>query len=373
MAAPYRDIAGLCENILAQMSEYQRPNYAFGLGKMTGLLDAVFSPIGAETLASELISVNGEVLNKARIVYKQRTTWDEAVTGSAAINADVCDTPEVPKEKEVIVDIEDRVALSSPRKFTNREMHNACQDTQAFINEFLMSDMRAAREKLNLKIIAKTNAGAGKLVAHDGTETAAGSSKSLQLLDGSGAQPIPLHGNYIEIMQDYENMEFNGAPFIIGNGLFDTYFKLSDLSCCNSDSISFANAFQDAGLAYFKDQTIHRALGQNEVLVVAPGAMKFMTFNENANIVGQGFPSPNGSYVQHIVIPDPEYPGISWDFDLIWDRCDKFWTYTISAWFDTFNTFQEDAFKESPVGGSSSPADELYGVTGIFKYLITNS
>jgi hypothetical protein len=160
----------------------------------------------------------------------------------------------------------------------------------------------------------------------------------------------------------------NGRPIVIGDGNFSKYALINDIACCNADGIAFENSL-DSEVIFFKDQNAKTTLGANQILVVAPGSSVPFFFNENTNIEASEN-SPNGGYVQHITIPDPVYP-FSYDFDLIWDECDKKWTYYISVWFDLFNTFQPDAFKESPFGSGDSPADELFGVTGIFKYLVT--
>lgn len=371
---PYVNAAGFCENLLQQMSTIQGENYAFNLGRVNGTLDFITDPT-VNPIRSELVSTqNGEKLRKARVVYKQRTKRCDILTGSDALARNVCDTPEESGEGNVIVDINKKITLGQPRQFSKQTMANICQDTQAFIDEYLESDMRAMREELSKQVLVLIDAGAGINNLFDGGTQPAGDSKQLQLLGANLGQPIPLTGNWVDIGLNYQHNQLSGVPVLIGDGNVKKYFDLANLACCNSTT-PLNEAVAGSGVAFYHDQNSLDAIGQNQFIVVAPGSTALLWYNENAILRGQ----INNELEAHTVIPDPTNPNIMWDFYFYWDKCGGTnsrgaWVYDMSAWYDVFNTFQPDSFAGATSPATSPPCtDELNGMTGIFKYVATTT
>lgn len=353
----YQSLDGLCEDILANMSNYQGENSAPLLGPKTGMLDFILSPInrGSNIMVEPLQSSSGK-LKQARVVYKQGASDGDWVTGQAAEDAGLCDTSRDREPLETNVLIDGACGMSEPLAFPESKMRLYCQDASAFINDYLAIEMKNGRETLNKAVLAAVDAGAGINYHADDTITAAGSSKSVQLIDSNR---LPIYPGFNDILEDYENNFLNGTQSIIGQGLFNSYFRLQDLVCCN-DASPFMQSVQQAGLAYFLDQTANGILGSNEILSVAPGSSHLITYNENAHI------NINTELTRHIVIPDPVYGNsLMWDLDIRWNECNKDWTYFIRTYFTVFNTFQTDSFPSGSINRE--------GLTGIHKYLITNS
>ena len=373
MATFNYDINGACEAMIAQAKDYAGRNYPGpgGLGRSVGALDFITSPTNGSIKTELNTGSQGKKLKRARVFYKQRTKPCEILTGSTAKASALCDTPVEAEEKEVTVEITGRVA-TTPRAFSNTKMVTICQDTKQFVDEFLMSDMRALRETVSEQVLALMAADAGVIIHQDGTtDTPAGSYKSKKLLatDANG-QKIPLTGNYNDILMDYQNMQFQGLPALIGQGNLQTYFQLAGLACCNS-ATPYGDALSRAGAAFFLDQAANNILGDagNRFLMAAFGISHLLWFNENANI------DINTDVYKHIVIQDPVYPALKWDVDFKWDPCNtlgKVWLYQISAYYDVFNLIQADSFANytSP-DPSPTCVDELYGVTGIWGYKAT--
>lgn len=374
MATFNYDLGGACEKIIAQAKDYAGRNYPGpgGLGRAVGALDFITSPQNGGIKAELNNGSAGKKIKKARVFYKQRTKPCEILTGAAAKSSALCDTPKEAEEKETTVEITGRLA-TQPRAFSNEKMVVICQDTQAFVNEFLMSDMRAMRETLSEQVLALMAAETGKNIHQSGeTPTAAGAYKSKKLLatDANG-QKVPLTGNYNDILMDYQNMQFQGVPALIGQGNLQTYFTLAGLACCNSTT-PYGDALSRAGAAFFLDQAANNILGDggNRFLMAAFGISHLLWFNENNNI------DINTDVYKHIVIQDPVYPALKWDLDFKWDPCNdlgKVWLYQLSAYYDVFNIIQADSFAtyDSP---DPSPvcSDELLGVTGLWGYKATN-
>lgn len=358
------DLAGSCPQMLAYMRDLVKGNYAFDAGRAIGTIDFLLSPAGGGAKVDLISAQQGRKYFTTSVHYKLRTKPCEILTDSSV--GDVCDTAAEPAELSTTVEITKRVG-TTPKKFTNDRMINICQNTQGFIDEYVLSDMKALRTKANDVLLALLDAGSGRNHRYNGTEVAEITNTSLALLGtetGSGQQ-VPLYSNFADIALDFANNQQNGTPNLIGQGILQKFFHLAKFSCCNATGVAYDSAIAESGHAMFLDQGANAVLGANEFLVVAPGVASLLWFNRNRNI------NINSPTVQHIVLPDPVKPGLSWDFDFKWDECDKVWIYTLSADFDLF-TPPTDQFGSED---ASSPVceDDLVGTTGIFKYKATAS
>ncbi len=359
-ASPVVDLAGACSEILVYVEQLAGANTPFLLGRKTGALDYITSPMNGGVKA-ELISVDqGRKLAMARVTYKQRARPCDMIDSPVGL----CTTPQSPRPLEVTVEIDNYVG-SKPQSFTNSDMINICQDTQGFVRDYVTSFMRAGRERVSEIVLAAMKAGVGVNYQQDGTEVAAGSCADVQLLGDLNDQPIPLFGNWSTMLLDYQNNQLNGIPVFIGDGYYQQFLALSQVACCN-EAIPFDKAIVSAGAANYIDQAASRILGTNQILMSTFGAANLLWFNENANI---GINTP---IAQHIVVPDPVYAALSWDLDFIFDSCTKSWIFKIGAWVDVFNTFQDNSFGSDPTV-SPDCHDDVEGMTGIFCYDVANS
>lgn len=358
------NLAGSCPQMLAYMRDIVGKNYAFDLQRKTGTLDFLSSPAGGGAKIDLNSVQQGRKYHTAKVHYKIRTKPCEILTDASV--GDVCDTAAEPAELSTTIDITKRVG-TIPKKFTNDKMINICQNTQAFIDEYVLSDMKALRTKVNDVLLALLDAGSGRNHTFNGTEVAEITNKTLRLLgtDTTTGTKVPLYANFAEIALDFENNQQLGVPNLIGQGLLAQFMMLSKFSCCNADGVAYDSAIASSGSAFWLDQGANAVLGANEFLVVAPGVASLLWFNRNRNI------NMNLADAQHIVMPDPEYPGLGWDFDFFFDHCDKTWVYNLSADFDLF-TPPTDQFGSDDL---SSPVceDDLVGTTGIFKYKATDA
>lgn len=359
------DIGGACEKMVAQAKDYAKKNYPGpgGLGRANGTLDFLTDPNNGG-VTSDLISSGGKI-KRARVLYKQRTKPCEILTGTIALNSKLCDNYEISDVKEVTISINRRIA-TTPRAFPNERMVAICQDTTTFVNEFLMSDQRAGREQLDTQFLSLLAGNVGRNYRQDGTLVTGGNYQDVALLksDANG-QKIPLTGNYNDIKMDYQNMEFTGIPYLIGQGNLQTFYSLAQFACCNQ-ATPYASAIQGAGAAFMLDQAVNSTLAANRFLMVAPGIEHALFFNENTNI------NISTEVIKHVVIPDTVYPQIKWDLDFKWDECAKVWIYQQSLYYGLFNVIQADSFN-SDSSSPSSCTDELAGVTGVWGFRATSS
>lgn len=363
--SPFVDLAGGCSKILRYMEELTKKNYAFTLGRKTGMLDFLVDPSNGSVKLDLNNTQAGKKFVKSKVVYKKRAKPCEILEDAAVPS--ICDSGTEPVEASVDVTINKHI--SSPvLTFSNDNMINICQDTQAFVDEYVMSYIRALREKASEYLISQADAAVGRWRHQDGSNpTPIGGSTVKKLLGSStdtGVQ-TPLYANFSDIPLDYQHNQLTGVPNIIGEGNFQKFMQLQKYSCCNAPGVAYENAIAESNVAFWIDQAANRMLGPNNVLLIAPNVVHLLWFNENRNL------AIDNQLQRHIVIPDPEYPQLKWDLDFKFS-CDKTWNVQLSAWLDLFKAYQADAFG-TDTSPDSTCEDELAGLTGVAQYTITAS
>lgn len=357
------DIVGACERIVAEAENLAGQNYAYGLRKKNGALSFITSPENGR-LDSNFISYQaGRKLATAHVFYDQRTKECQI---SDNCDQNVCDEGATPLRKEFDVTISDCVR-TPVREYSNNDMAALCKDTEAFMRDRGFSDIIAAHEHIDKKALAFLDGQIGVNNEWDGTDTAAGSYKSINIVDTTGTQPIPLPGNW-DVNLDFESNLLTGVPAVIGQGELQRFYQLQRWSCCNS-ATPYGEQDFDGFARFYLDQSANSVLGTNNFIVSSFGINHMLTFNENANIAATGV---NTADRMNIVVPDPLGFPFSWNFDFYFDNCTKSWKSMWSLLYGFFNVYQEDSFADT--GDDSSPdtspdcADDLLGMTGVFGY-----
>jgi hypothetical protein len=358
------NIVGACERIRKEAEELAGENYAFNMGRKNGALDAITSPDNGSPLETKFVSYD-EKIAKLVVFYDQRTKPCQ-ITHDCYRS--VCDTGTTPARKSFNFELDD--CIKTPvREYTNDDMVALCKDTRKFMMERGFNDLRAAREYFSEQIMAYLVTQIGINHQFSGGDVAASTYKTLDLIGAdSASQPIPLPGNFATMPLDYENNQLTGKPIVIGQGNFELFWKLHGMSCCNATT-PYGDENLDGDVAFYKDQAANRVFGNNKVLMLAPGAIKLVTFNENRNIEKMG---TNTNQNMSITVPDPAGYPFDWNLDLYWDICDKKWKMMYSISWGIFNLFQLDSFSSnSETTGSPDCSDELDNMLGVFGYSIT--
>jgi hypothetical protein len=366
MSTPFIDLAGACEKMVRYAGDLAKTNYPFELGRSTGMIDSLLDPANGSIKLDLNNTQAGKKFVKSKVVYKVRAKACEILEDDDVPS--ICEDGTEPAENSVDVTINKH--LSSPViSFDNAKMVNICQDTEAFMKEYAMSYMRALRERVSEYLLAQADAAIGRNRHQNGdADTPAGSYKTKQLLGTSSdtGTMVPLYANYTDVKLDYQHNQFTGLPRLVGEGNLQKFMELSKYSCCNAPGVAYDSAVANAGAAFYLDQAANSILGSNNFLSFAPNLLHVLWFNENNNINIQ---TPTEA---HIVVPDPVYPKLKWDYDFRWD-CAKTWNFKISAWLDLFSLVQDDSFGEDSASPSPACEDELVGVTGVFGYKATAS
>lgn len=361
MATPYIDLPGACEKILRNMQDIAKGNYPFAMGRATGMLDALLDPSnGSINLVG---AQGGKKFVKGRVAYKVRAKSCEILEDGAVPSVCNDGTEPLPLEVEVTLDKH----ISTPTlTFTNDNMVNICQDTQAFVNEYLLSYQKALRERLDEIMLAKADDKIGVTRHQDGSaDTAIGGYKDKQLLATNSGVTTPLFANFSDIKLDYQYNQLSGIPRMVGNGTLQKFMELAGYSCCNASGVAYDSAIATTGAAFYVDDAASTILGANRFLVFAPNLLHLLSWNKNANI------AINTELRRRIVIPDAVYPGLNWDLDFEF-TCDDTWNFKLSGWFGLFSAIQADSFGDED---NTSPVceDELVGFTGVMGYRATSA
>jgi hypothetical protein len=368
------DIVGACEKIRIEAENLIGQNYAYNLKKKTGALDFITSPENGGVEKSLISYDNGKKIARMRLLYDQRTKACQIITNCT--DGNICDTPgSTPQRKEAIISIGN--CIKTPvRSYPNEDMVALCKDTQTFMRDRMMNDIRAAHEALSIQVLAELDNQIGKNIEHDGTTTAAGAYKPIQLLAVESGQRIPKPGNWAEVLLDYANNQLTGQPAVIGQGNLEYFLKLHGMSCCNSTT-PYGEANIEGDARFYLDQSANQVLGTSgsgttvstNFILATFGAVHLLTFNENRNIM-----IADGTRA-HTVIPDPIYP-FDWNLDFYFD-CDKVWKSQLSMTYGFFNVFQADSFagdgEDTSPDASPDCNDALDGMTGVFGYTATAS
>lgn len=363
MTLPNYDIIGACAAIREEAANLQGINSSYALKRKTGMLDFITSEDNGPRTNSKLISFQDKIAT-LQVFYDQRTKECQ-ITDDCAIS--VCDTGSTPVRKQFLFEA-DNCLYTPVREYSVSDMEALCKDTKTFMRERGFSDLRAAKEHLSKKLLAEVDAFKGQNLHFDGSTTPVGGVKTVDLITTSGGQSIPLPGNYAQIALDYTTNQLNGNPAFVGQGNFELFWKLHGWSCCNATT-PYGTANMEGDGRFYVDQAANSVLGNNDILMIAPGAVKMVTFTENSMVEKMG---TNSNTYQSIVVPDPDGYPFSWNFDLYWDICDKKWKSVYSILWGVFNTFQADSFaSNADTPGSPDCADELDGLTGVFGYSIT--
>lgn len=359
------DIIGACENIRKEAADMAGENYAYNLKRKTGALDFITSPENGGVDSSLISYDNGRKIATLKILYDQRTKPCQI---SSNCDQNVCDDGSTPLRKQFLTEISS--CIKTPvRQYSNDDMVALCKDTAGFMRDRGVHDLRAAHEFWDERILAEMDNQIGTNDEWDGTSTAAGQYKDIQLINSAlDEQRVPLPGNWAEVMLDYQNNQLNGTPAVIGQGNLQMFYKLHGMSCCNS-ATPYGEANVEGDARFYLDQAANNVLGANKFILAAYKAMHLLTFNENRNI------EIKDEAQVHTVIPDPFGYPFDWNLDFYFDKCTKTWKSMYSLTWGIFNIFQADSFAAS--GEDASPdvspdcSDDLDGMLGVFGYHAT--
>lgn len=352
------DVPGICERILRDLRDMAQPNAPETAVHMNGTLNAMLSPYNNRS-AWEPLGVNDGTVRQMRIKYLRRGIVDDVLEDFADIE---CGIGTDPAYTEITMEITEEIAMPAIT-ISEMDMKKLCMtgaDYEGWRDRVLLTNMDALRTKLSRNILQKIALNCiGVNINNVETGAPSPNPKNINVLTGD-CNAVCADG-ISELLIDYEDNQLNGAPIIIGQGNWQKAMMGLDWGCCNTSGIDMnkvrasINAHQSA---WFKDTGSNAILGQDNILVLAPGAVQFIPWNPFKGMEKAW----NGNFA-HLTLPDPVFPGLKWAWHIKYTDCTDdtglgtYWM-NLKAMWDVF-CIPGDAFQAG---------DDIFGMTGAMIY-----
>lgn len=316
---PFVFTQGICPKIQTSLNELMKSNSPEQKRTPVGYLQAITSPTNTAGLEVIPIDTKNGKKKQVQINYAQRGTEDDVQdTYNNGCNPDISKVP-----YEDIVTITDVRSLKG-LTFSEDEMRKLCEDDQTWIARQINAHLDPFMTGLNKILIAKQAANFGNF----SDNTATRRDRQLLNVDGTNMRSPNAFGE-VQIMEDFEDIDFTGRPMLIGKGKLRQYTKLAGIGCCNSQGIDNGEL---GDYDYFMDRHVGAVLGNaDDFIGLAPGNVQLLTYNKYK---GNYIKKNNGNFSKTTII-DP-FTGLELDMRWKYDDCNEQWILTFSLWYDMF-------------------------------------
>lgn len=305
--------------------------------------EALLSSLNTDNvLQSQMVPGRG----KERIVelyYKQRRLETEVFTSADP----VCTGGEEPGNLSTTYNLDTTSGVSLPWTVELRDLEDGIVDNELWVAQEIQRGFDVLSRKINTSVAAKIVLNKGVFRDGSPTKTVATKSGNANVFDALE-----------EIKFEMGELEYTGAPIVLGWGETKKYYEAIAANCCADTGRDLAEYARLNDSIFIGDRKIEAAAGADNFIVMAPGAAQFVQFNQ--------FDGPNGinmvednTYTQG-VLQDP-VTGIVYDYIAKLD-CGK-WHFQLKTAFDVF-FMPSDMFRVD---------DDLYGTNYILQFAISNS
>ena len=308
-----------------------------------GLLDALIDPANAGLAEVDDAMARGGKTNKVFLRFIQPTSLSQI--GDEVTN--VCDETGVTTSYQFQEVEADLVAATPVYKFTMAEYRLLCEEGSQFRQKVMLGALNAIRRDINSKLITLFDAGAGKL---DGVDN-----KEYVMLYKEGAITTALDDGMIEFQTDVMDTGATGMPIVVAGGNMHKWLRKQGIACCNSNGWDIS---QLGDVRAYYDNQIVTTLGPSAgsaFFAFAPGAAIFVGTDQ---YVDQFRMADNHVVLDTIIDP---ITGMTYDFELQFDKCDKVWKMQVSKKFGLYQ-LPKTLFKSG---------DERAGVNWNFSLVAT--
>ena len=284
----------------------------------TGLLTALTSDLNTDGMEVDRLYTQGDGKTRKAILKYMKP---DAVSDTSDTITDICEDVGASSAyvyDEVAIDNE---VQSAVKTFTDAEMRALCETGSAFRMKVMGGMLNSVAKKINRTLITDFSTGVGGILNGSG---AAATNYDLLFDDGGIVQLNP--PEWIKMMRDLDNTGLVGNKLFIGGAKFDTVAGLKNIAYCNAYGQD-VSATSDP--LYYHDIDIDSVLtapsdSDNSFFVFGAGAAQLIDkplYKDEFRIV----------HDQEVfdTIVDP-VTGLEYDFELIWDRCDKSWKMKLS-------------------------------------------
>lgn len=297
---------GLCADIQVSMNETFKANSPEIRRTKVGFLQAIKSP--QNTSGFKVIPIdNGDgKIKGVRITGIVRGCEEDVIEDCIADADRTCVGDKIVEPWEDFISVDDFACIESPAfSFSEADMRRLCEGDDSYRARVINANIDPVTVRLNKLLITDQNANFGKF--YDGSLI-----KTVDLLKAGTLAPVYI--GEAQILDEFELLELNVKPIVIGSGRLGNYVRQIGIGCCNDGGINLAQA---GNLDFFRDKYVEDIIGVNEFIGLAPGHVMLLTFNTNVG----SYRRVHDHYINDTFV-DPR-TGIKWDIDVTYDPCKR--------------------------------------------------
>jgi hypothetical protein len=267
-----------CPNIQAELNQYFNNCNAAELGDVSPLVQFLYSPINT-TGITQLVSPSPGKLRRVTLRY------DQLIPESEVEEVDNCERncSSSKKRGDLVAEyeIDPCVKLVVHESMELKDFYYSCLSNPAIVLGKIRRLINALRAKTQTKLITELSALTGKwssvVTASGLTVTADQLIVSTKLASGN-----PNAEALADIDLAITQNGYCAAPAIFTGGTLYRYMRTMQVGCCADSGISLEEAMKAYGKAFMFDRRVQNVWSVNEAVVLMPGAVQVLEFNEYA-------------------------------------------------------------------------------------------
>ena len=310
-----------------------------------GTLRTIMDPLNTRGYLQNRIDVKNGTKREVELVYTPRISENDVLVGSRPN----CQGGTVYGETSETYSLADTDLIRIPFNIPIIDLANREQDLDSYVAEQFLRAIRSLTRKLNSEAVAALGVLKGNFA--DGVTGPV----SVAVRSGSVYLPDPA----VKIGMEYDKAEGrdNGTPIVLGGGYIAEWFRAKEAACCASTNVLLDEYVDNVPMIHVYDPTIEKVLGGQNFMVLSPGAVQMLTWNQ---FKGSNAARIDVQSYQFGTIIDP-VTGIECDYTAIFD-CGV-WKCDVSI-YRKFVALPDDVFRLG---------DDLRGVNYIMPFVATAS
>jgi hypothetical protein len=276
-----------------------------GAKDVQGFTDFVGSGMNTNGFLQNQIAAGRGKLKQVELVYTPPIA--ESAVGDSA--AKLCVSSNEDGQISHTYDIDPLVGSAIDRKFTISDLATMCKDNNLWFAQRIQAMMDALEKKIgtdNATQLALLTGAFG-----DGDNDVAANVKTISTKKASSlGSPFDIDA-LSEIIFSAMDAGYGNKPFVFGYGEILKYFKKLYATSIAAEGIDYGSFAAANDVVFIADKKIKTALGDENFLMIAPGAVQMLTYLE---FEGELSTANDDSYKQNTII-NPK-TGRKFDFQL---------------------------------------------------------
>ncbi len=274
---------------------------ALGAKDVQGFTDFVESPLNTNGIIQKQIAGGNGKVRQVQIVYTPPVL--ESAISASAVKA--CSSSNEAGQLSHTYEIDPLVGTSYGEKFTIADMAYFCKDNALWFAQRLQAIMDGLDKSIGTKNATQLALLTGAFGTGDrnidGTAIVANEKVIATRYTAAGGGHFNLDA-LAEIAFSATDAGFQGKPFIFGYGEIYKYFKKVAAGAMAADGLDYGTFAAQNDVVFVADKKVKTALGSDNFLMIAPGAVQMLTYLE---FEGEFNTVNDGAYKQ-MVISNPK-------------------------------------------------------------------